>query len=120
MGIIGEAIKNKVNHYDKYNQKQEKVAQVLDIDTANNVCTISIINRDGIAEIVNEVPVKKSPEGLFQWRPASGELVQVEEINKRLMIVDKFYENVSSDNRNIQDDNYSSFINGNAGGYSGM
>lgn len=120
MGIIGEAIKNRVNHYDKYGQNQEKVGQVLDIDKANNLCTVSIINRDGVLETVYDVPVKKNHPSLTQWRPYIGELVEIAEVNKRLMIVDRFNENITSDNRKIEDDNYSSAINCSAGGYAGM
>lgn len=120
MGIIGNAIKNNIGSYDKYKQDQEKVAQVLDIDKAKNICTISIINRDGIPETVYEVPIKKSYEGIVQWRPAAGEFVEVTEINKRLTIVDKFENNTKSDNREIQNDLFSSLLNGNIGGYSGM
>lgn len=119
MGIIGEAIKTRVNHYDKYGQSQEKVGQVLDIDKSNNLCTVSIINRDGILETVYDVPVKKNHPSLTQWRPYVGELVEIQEINKRLMIVDRFSENTTSDNRNIEDDNYSSATNGVSGGYVG-
>lgn len=120
MGIIGYAIKNAINKTDKYVQGQEKIAQVLDIDKSTNLCTVSIINRDGAAETVYEVPVKKGYPGLTQWRPAAGDLVEVEEKNKQLMIVAKFNENVISDNRKIEDDNYTSIFNGIFGGFTGL
>lgn len=116
MGIIGNAIKNSVNNYDKYGQGQEKVGQVLDIDKSTNLCTVSIINRDGILETVYEVPVKKNHPSLTQWRPYVGELVEIAEVNKRLTIVDGYTENPNSDNRKIEDDNYSSTMNGTYGG----
>lgn len=120
MGIIGSAIKNAVNKTDKYNQGQEKIAQVLDIDKSTNLCTVSIVNRDGTAETVYGVPVKKGHPGLTQWRPAAGELVEVEEKNKQLMIVAKFNENITSDNRKVEDDNYTSIFNGIFGGFTGL
>lgn len=117
MGIIGSAIKNSVNKYDKYNNGQERVGQVLDIDKSTNTCTVSIINRDGIAETVYDVPVKKNHPALSQWRPAIGDLVEITEVNKRLTIMDRFSENTTSDNRKIEDDNYSGWFNGIFGGF---
>lgn len=121
MGILKDRIKSDIilNH-EKGNVNQEKVAQIIDIDKGKNICTIYLIKRDGTPSLESNVMVKRSEEGLIQWSPEPGELVQVTEINNRYMITGKYKLNPTSDNNIIKDDIYSSGINGILSGWLGL
>ena len=106
---------NVVNRSDKYNISQQKVAKVLEISNSN-CYTVSVINRDGANTVEYNVANRKNTnsEGLINWEPAVGDLVNIAEDGKRFVITSK-YDNTNNNTLNY--DYYSNSINSTLGGF---
>lgn len=86
-GALGKAIKaNIITGSTKYKNNQEKIGEVLSINEDANTCTVNVITRDGISEVIYNVRVKFGQDGLIPWFPEAGDLVKIVEQNKRFTI----------------------------------
>lgn len=118
MGQIGNTIKNNIiNRNNKYKIDQEKIAKVLEVSNSG-IYTISVINRDGINTVEYNVPLRKinTSTGLVTWEPQVGQLVTVQESDKRFVITGLYDEEINSSTKY---DFYSDTFNGSTGGYVG-
>ena len=114
MGQIGSAIKNNlINRNNKYKLDQEKIAKILEISNSG-VYTISVINRDGINTVEYNVPLRKinTSTGLVTWEPQVGQMVTVQESDKRFVITGLYDNDVNSSTKY---DYYSDSYNGTSG-----
>ena len=86
-GALGKAIKaNIITGSTKYKNNQEKIGEVLSINEDANTCTVNVITRDGISEVIYNVRVKFGQDGIIPWFPEAGDLVKIVEQNKRFTI----------------------------------
>ena len=66
-GALGKAIKaNIITGSTKYKNNQEKIGEVLSINEDANTCTVNVITRDGISEVIYNVRVKLEAGGNTQ------------------------------------------------------
>lgn len=119
---LGKAIKNNiVSPYNKYNIDQEKIAEILTADKEKNAYTISFITKDGISDVVYNVPVKPTIDGSVPWAPKEGDLVEIKEQHQRILIIGKaLTPDELNDTTTLDADIYSNTLNGALGGYLGF
>lgn len=89
MSNIRDAIKGRITSTNnKYNLQQQKSATVIQANQSENYCTIYLITRDGIPQVLYKVPVlyTKDDGGSVSWFPEEGDQVQVLENNKNYTI----------------------------------
>ncbi len=89
-GMLKRAIKaNVVANATKYKNDQEKIGKVIGVNEDTNTCTISVITRDGIPEVIYNVRLELNFDGLIPWSPEVGDYVRLAEQNKRFIIIGK-------------------------------
>ena len=89
MNNLSSAFKNKlISGNNKYVNKHEKKATVIEANEAENRCVISTISRDGIPQVYYNVPVVygTTDTSSVSWFPKNGEEVMVTEKNKMYII----------------------------------
>jgi hypothetical protein len=119
-GEIKKSIKsNIINPSIKYKNEQEKVGEVLEINEDAGTCTVSLVTRDGIKNVIYNVAVLHNEEGIIPWQPEAGDLVRLKEQYKRFVITGKFDMNTLNQSAlSLYDDIYAD-ITGGGCGYSG-
>lgn len=98
MGQIGSSIKNNIiSKNNKYKLDQEKIGKVLEVSN-NNIYTISVINRDGINAVEHNVPIRRNniETGAAAWEPRVGDLVTIQESDKRFVITGAYDDSVNA------------------------
>ena len=80
---------NIVSKSTKYNNDQEKIGKVVGVNEDANTCTVNVITRDGISEVVYNVRVILDHKGIIPWFPDVGEYVRITEQNRRFVITGK-------------------------------
>ncbi len=89
-GMLSKAIKaNIITGTTKYKNNQEKIGEVLAINKDANTCTVNVITRDGIQEVIYNVRVNFNDDGFIPWFPKVGDFVKVSEQSKRFSITGK-------------------------------
>ena len=89
-GEMKKSIKsNIINPSIKYKNEQEKVGEVLEINEDAGTCTVSLVTRDGIKNVIYNVAVLHNEEGIIPWQPEAGDLVRLKEQYKRFVITGK-------------------------------
>lgn len=89
-GELKKAIKsNIVSKSTKYNNDQEKIGKVIGVNKDAQTCTINVITRDGISEVMYNVRVILDHKGIIPWFPECGDFVRLTEQNKRFVITGK-------------------------------
>lgn len=89
-GMLSKAIKaNILTGTIKYKNNQEKIGEVLAINKDANTCTVNVITRDGIQEVIYNVRVNFNDDGFIPWFPKVGDFVKVNEQSKRFSITGK-------------------------------
>lgn len=89
-GALGKAIKaNILTGTIKYKNNQEKIGEVLAINKDANTCTVNVITRDGIQEVMYNVRVNFNDDGFIPWFPKVGDYVKINEQSKRFSITGK-------------------------------
>lgn len=89
-GPLGKAIKaNIIAGSTKYKNNQEKIGEVLSINEDSNTCTVNVVTRDGISEVIYNVKVDFNLDGVIPWFPEIGDYVKIVEQNKRFLITGK-------------------------------
>lgn len=89
MSNIKDVIKARITaSNNKYNGQQQKSATVIKANQSENYCTIYLITRDGIPQVLYKVPVlyTQDSEGSVSWFPEDGDEVRVLENNKNYTI----------------------------------
>lgn len=119
-GEIKKSIRsNIVNTSVKYKNEQEKVGEVLEVNEDAGTCTVSLVTRDGIKNVIYNVAVLHNEEGIIPWQPEAGDLVRLKEQYKRFVITGKFDLNTLDQSAlSLYDDIYAD-ITGGGCGYSG-
>lgn len=119
-GEMKKSIKsNIINPSIKYKNEQEKVGEVLEINEDAGTCTVSLVTRDGIKNVIYNVAVLHNEEGIIPWQPEAGDLVRLKEQYKRFVITGKFDMNTLNQSAlSLYDDIYAD-ITGGGCGYSG-
>ena len=119
-GEMKKGIKsNLINPSIKYKNEQEKVGEVLEINEDAGTCTVSLVTRDGIKNVIYNVAVLCNEEGIIPWQPEAGDLVRLKEQYKRFVITGKFDLNTLDQSvLSLYDDIYAD-ITGGGCGYSG-
>ena len=119
-GEIKKSIRsNIVNTSVKYKNEQEKVGEVLEVNEDTGTCTVSLVTRDGIKNVIYNVAVLHNEEGIIPWQPEAGDLVRLKEQYKRFVITGKFDLNTLDQSAlSLYDDIYAD-ITGGGCGYSG-
>ena len=121
-GILSKAIRaNIITKAVKYKNFQEKIGEVIDIDKTAKSCTVSLITRDGIGQVVYDVKVQSTEASLgSDWFPEQGDYVKLTENFKRYVIVGKFdIGQASAATENSTYDDIYADITGSGGGYVG-
>ena len=89
-GILKKTINaNVVANATKYKNDQEKIGKVVGVNEDTNTCTVSVITRDGIPEVIYNVRLELNYNGIIPWSPKSGDYVRMAEQNKRFVITGK-------------------------------
>ena len=89
-GELKKIIKsNIVSKSTKYNNDQEKIGKVIGVNKDANTCTVSVITRDGIPEVMYNVRIILDHKGIIPWTPDVGDYVRLTEQNKRFIITGK-------------------------------
>ena len=89
-GELKKTIKsNIVSKSTKYNNDQEKIGKVVGVKKDAHTCTVNVITRDGISEVMYNVRVILDHKGIIPWFPDSGDYVRLTEQNKRFIITGK-------------------------------
>ena len=89
-GELKKTIKsNIVSKSTKYNNDQEKIGKVVGVNKDAHTCTVNVITRDGISEVMYNVRVILDHKGIIPWFPDSGDYVRLTEQNKRFIITGK-------------------------------
>ena len=119
-GEIKKSIRsNIVNTSVKYKNEQEKIGEVLEVNEDAGTCTVSLVTRDGIKNVIYNVAVLHNEEGIIPWQPEAGDLVRLKEQYKRFVITGKFDLNTLDQSAlSLYDDIYAD-ITGGGCGYSG-
>jgi hypothetical protein len=119
-GELKKSIKsNIVNQSIKYKNEQEKVGEVLEINEDAGTCTVSLITRDGVKNVIYNVSVAHNAEGVIPWQPEAGDLVCLKEQYKRFIITGKFdMDNLNQTSLSLYSDIYAD-VTGGGCGYSG-
>ena len=119
-GEIKKSIRsNIINTSVKYKNEQEKVGEVLEVNEDAGTCTVSLVTRDGIKNVIYNVTVLHNEEGIIPWQPEAGDLVRLKEQYKRFVISGKFDLNTLDQSAlSLYDDIYAD-ITGGGCGYSG-
>ena len=86
-GELKKAIKsNIISKSTKYNNNQEKIGKVIGVNKDTNTCTVNVITRDGISEVMYNVRIIMEKKGIIPWTPNNGDYVRLIEQNKRFVI----------------------------------
>lgn len=89
-GELKKSIKsNIVSKATKYNNNQEKIGKVIGVNKDANTCTVSVITRDGIPEVMYNVRIILDHKGIIPWKPDVGDYVRLTEQNKRFIVTGK-------------------------------
>ena len=110
---------NIVAPYTKYNQSQEKIAEVLEADSKRNLCTIMYKNINGILVTKSNVPCKKSSlKGIIKSFPKKGDYVELQEVGNIVRITGIVDKNTITEVEQDLYDTYSSTTD--VGGFLGI
>ena len=119
-GPLGKAIKdNLITGTTKYKNDQEKIGEVLSINEDANTCTVNVITRDGINDVIYNVMVKFGDDGTIPWFPEIGDYVKIIEQNKRFMIIGKVDLTLMNETKLALYSDVYADITGSGGGYVG-
>ena len=90
-GMLSKAIKsNIITGSTKYKNGQEKIGEVIEVNEDTGTCTVSLITRDGINSVLQNVGIiLDSKSGVIGWTPSPGDYVKVTEQYKRFMVTGK-------------------------------
>lgn len=80
---------NVVANATKYKNDQEKMGKVIGVNEDTNTCTVSVVTRDGIPEVIYNVRLELRFDGIIPWTPKIGDYVRLSEQNKRFIIIGK-------------------------------
>ena len=107
-GELKKIIKsNIVSKSTKYNNDQEKIGKVIGVNKDANTCTVSVVTRDGIPEVVYNVRILLDCKGIIPWKPEVGDYVRLTEQNKRFVITGKVdLTSINEANTTLYDDVY--------------
>lgn len=108
---------NVISPYNKYNLSQEKLGEVIEVNSKTKTCKVTYRNIDGVKVIKDNVPVKNE-KGLFKGFPKAGDIVELQEIGRSVRILSVVDKNLISSNDVEIDDVYSSFSD--YGGFIGI
>ena len=89
-GMLKKTINaNVVANATKYKNNQEKMGKVIGVNEDTNTCTVSLVTRDGIPEVIYNVRLELNFDGIIPWSPKVGDYVRLSEQNKRFLIIGK-------------------------------
>lgn len=89
-GMLKKTINaNVVANATKYKNDQEKMGKVIGVNEDTNTCTVSVVTRDGIPEVIYNVRLELNFDGVIPWSPKVGDYVRLSEQNKRFLIIGK-------------------------------
>lgn len=89
-GMLKKTINaNVVANATKYKNDQEKMGKVIGVNEDTNTCTVSVVTRDGIPEVIYNVRLELNFDGIIPWSPKVGDYVRLSEQNKRFLIIGK-------------------------------
>lgn len=116
-GELKKVIKsNIINQSTKYKNEQEKVGEVIEINEDTGTCTVSLITRDGIRNVIYNVNIQYNEEGVIPWSPEPGDIVKLKEQYKRFVITGKFDLNTLNQSAlSLYDDVYADVTGGGCG-----
>ena len=116
-GSLGKAIKsNIITGTTKYKNNQEKIGEVIGTNKDANTCTVNVITRDGIQEVIYNVRVNFNDDGFIPWFPDVGDYVKVTEQNKRFTITGKINLTLMNETKlNLYSDVYPDITSGGGG-----
>lgn len=113
MAKLKTAIKDNVMSVEsKYKYDGEKLGQVIEVNKAENTCTIYLITRDGINSVEYNVIVRSKKF------PKVGDFVEVKEQFRKFTITNIF--NEEEYNTYLENDIYSNQYSGAINGYVGI
>ena len=89
-GLLKRTIKdNIITNSTKYKNAQEKIGEVISVNSEVGTCTVNLISRDGLNEIAYDVEIQYDSKGEIPWEPKQGDFVRIQEQYKGLRIVGK-------------------------------
>jgi hypothetical protein len=89
-GMLKTTIKNNIiTNSTKYKNGQEKIGEIINVNSEVGTCTVNLISRDGLNELAHDVSILYDSKGEIPWEPKQGDYVRIEEQFKRLVIVGK-------------------------------
>lgn len=89
-GMLKKTINaNVVANATKYKNDQEKIGKVIGVNEDTNTCTVNVVTRDGIPEVIYNVRLELRFDGIIPWTPKLGDYVRLSEQNKRFIIIGK-------------------------------
>ena len=87
-GLLKRTIKdNIITNSTKYKNSQEKIGEVISVNSEIGTCTVNLVSRDGLNEIAYDVEIQQNEKGEINWEPKPGDFVRLQEQYKGLRIV---------------------------------
>ena len=87
-GLLKRTIRdNIITNSTKYKNSQEKIGEVISVNSEIGTCTVNLVSRDGLNEIAYDVEIQQNEKGEISWEPKPGDFVRLQEQYKGLRIV---------------------------------
>lgn len=117
MGMLKKTIQSDlITGTTKYKNGQEKIGEIIEVNSEAGTCTVSLTTRDGINSVIYNVRMQFDAEGKIPWEPKPGEYVRVSEQYKRFTIIGKVDLNTLNQmKKSLYDDQYPDTTGGGCG-----
>lgn len=117
-GLLKQTIKNNIiTNSTKYKNGQEKIGEIINVNSEVGTCTVNLISRDGLNEVAYDVKIAYDSNGEIPWEPKVGDHVRIQEQFKRLTVIGKIDLNLLNTTAISY---YNDFYSDNTGGGTGL